>query len=336
MQPGEDEHLEEIIAAFTAQMRGLWNPGHFERGGNTKTHGDRAGRVHRPRRPARAHAARHLRRADAPTAPGCGSRARARTCTPDIDDVGFMSMSIKLMDVAGPKLLDDEKLTQDMLGVSTPTFVTPRHARQRPAPALEPQERADLLLRATSGSRTSSTRSCSCSGRRRRRARSRASTSAACPTCWAKVRRCSTRSARGSRREPAYRACRFVRPTTTSVTRWSRRSRSEDVEFDVLRAAADRSVPDADRERRGAVADEALAARPGGRAAHSEADASTRPSSSRSRGCSRTTRGTASPSTARSATRAGPGSGCTASCRRLRQQMNAVEHYEPTGDEVFP
>jgi len=44
---------------------------------------------------------------------------------PDIDDVGFMSMSIKLMGVPGEKLLDDEKFTQDMFGISTPTFVTP-------------------------------------------------------------------------------------------------------------------------------------------------------------------------------------------------------------------
>jgi hypothetical protein len=36
-----------------------------------------------------------------------------------------MSIAIKLMDVEGPKLLDDEKFTQDMFGVSTPTFVTP-------------------------------------------------------------------------------------------------------------------------------------------------------------------------------------------------------------------
>jgi hypothetical protein len=45
--------------------------------------------------------------------------------TPDIDDVGFMSMSIKLMGVPGAKLMDEEKFTQDMFGVSTPTFVTP-------------------------------------------------------------------------------------------------------------------------------------------------------------------------------------------------------------------
>jgi hypothetical protein len=36
-----------------------------------------------------------------------------------------MSISIKLMGVPGPKLMDDEKFTQDLFGVSTPTFVTP-------------------------------------------------------------------------------------------------------------------------------------------------------------------------------------------------------------------
>jgi hypothetical protein len=44
--------------------------------------------------------------------------------TPDIDDVGFMSISIKLMGVPGPKLMDEEKFTIDMFGVSPPTFVT--------------------------------------------------------------------------------------------------------------------------------------------------------------------------------------------------------------------
>jgi hypothetical protein len=43
----------------------------------------------------------------------------------DIRDVGFGSMSVKLMDVPGPKLMDDEKLTQDWPAVVTPTFVTP-------------------------------------------------------------------------------------------------------------------------------------------------------------------------------------------------------------------
>lgn len=43
----------------------------------------------------------------------------------DIKDVGFASISIKMMGVPGPKLMDDEKFTQDMFGVCTPTFVTP-------------------------------------------------------------------------------------------------------------------------------------------------------------------------------------------------------------------
>jgi hypothetical protein len=38
--------------------------------------------------------------------------------------VGFMSISVKLMDVPGVKLMNEEKHTQDMFGVSPPTFVT--------------------------------------------------------------------------------------------------------------------------------------------------------------------------------------------------------------------
>ncbi len=37
--PNEEEYLNSIISSFTTQMRGLWKPGGFERGGNTKTHG---------------------------------------------------------------------------------------------------------------------------------------------------------------------------------------------------------------------------------------------------------------------------------------------------------
>jgi hypothetical protein len=36
-----------------------------------------------------------------------------------------MSMAIKLMGVPGPKLMDDEKYTQDLLCTSAPTFVSP-------------------------------------------------------------------------------------------------------------------------------------------------------------------------------------------------------------------
>jgi hypothetical protein len=122
--PDEEAWLQSIITSFEQQMRQLWKPGAFERGGNTKTHGIVRGEfVVHDGLPA------ELRR---------GIYAQPRSyrawvrfsgpgpyITPDIDDVGFMSISIKLMGVAGPKLMADEQFTQDMFGVSTPTFVTP-------------------------------------------------------------------------------------------------------------------------------------------------------------------------------------------------------------------
>jgi hypothetical protein len=44
---------------------------------------------------------------------------------PDVADAGILSIAIKLMGVSGQKLLDDEKGTQDFLGISSPTFTTP-------------------------------------------------------------------------------------------------------------------------------------------------------------------------------------------------------------------
>jgi hypothetical protein len=122
--PDEEAYLDSIITSFDRQMRDLWKPGAFERGGNTKTHGIVRGEF--------------IVRDDLPAKLRHGIYAEPRTyrawvrfsgpgpyITPDIDDVGFMSISIKLMGVPGPKLMEDEKFTQDMFGVSTPTFVTP-------------------------------------------------------------------------------------------------------------------------------------------------------------------------------------------------------------------
>ena len=122
--PGEEEFLNSIISSFEQQMRKLWKPGGFERGGNTKTHGIVRGEfiVH-DNLPAQF---RHGIYSQPKT-----FRAWVRFSgpgpyiTPDIDDVGFMSISIKLMAVPGPKLMEEEKFTLDMFGVSTPTFVTP-------------------------------------------------------------------------------------------------------------------------------------------------------------------------------------------------------------------
>ena len=124
VQPDEEVSLQSIIDTFQQQMRGLWKPGGFERGGNTKTHGIvRAEFIVHDGLPPQF---RHGIYAQPKT-----YRAWVRFSgpgpyvTPDIDDVGFMSISIKLMGVPGLKLMDEEKFTQDMFGVSTPTFVTP-------------------------------------------------------------------------------------------------------------------------------------------------------------------------------------------------------------------
>lgn len=122
--PDEEAFVDSIIDSFEKQMKLLWTPGRYERGGNTKTHGIVRGEfiVH-DNLPAEL---RH----------GIFSQPRTYLAwvrfsgpgpyiTPDIDDVGFMSIGIKLMGVPGPKLMDEEKFTQDMFAVSTPTFVTP-------------------------------------------------------------------------------------------------------------------------------------------------------------------------------------------------------------------
>ena len=123
--PDEEAHLQSIIDSFTTQMKGLWKPGGFERGGNTKTHGMVRGEfvVHdnlpEPfRRGVFAEPGRRYKAWVRFSGPG-------PYVTPDIEDVGFMSISIKLMGVPGPKLMDEERHTQDFFGVSPPTFVTP-------------------------------------------------------------------------------------------------------------------------------------------------------------------------------------------------------------------
>jgi hypothetical protein len=126
LQPDEEAHLEDIIKTYTEQTRRLWNPGHAERGANTKTHG-----IVRAELTVRDDLPENMRRgifAEPRTFPAwVRFSASGPYVSPDIDDVGFgfMSMSIKLMDVPGPKLLDEEKHTQDLTGISTPTLLTP-------------------------------------------------------------------------------------------------------------------------------------------------------------------------------------------------------------------
>jgi hypothetical protein len=120
----EEECLDEIIRLMAAQMRGHFQPGRFERGGNTKTHGlVRATVTIRDDLPRPMRKGIFARPASFP--------AYVRYSGPgpdvptDIQDVGFGSMAMKIMGVPGPKIMDDEKYTQDMACVCTPTFVTP-------------------------------------------------------------------------------------------------------------------------------------------------------------------------------------------------------------------
>lgn len=122
--PDEEAWIDAVIETFKQQMSGLWKPGGFERGGNTKTQGIvRAELIVYDGLPA------NLRRGIFSTPRSYPAWVRfsgpGPYVTPDIDDVGFMSISVKLMDVPGPKLMEEEKFTQDFFGVSTPTFVTP-------------------------------------------------------------------------------------------------------------------------------------------------------------------------------------------------------------------
>lgn len=122
--PDEEAQLDSIIATFGQQMRKLWKPGGMERGGNTKTHGIVRGEfVVHDNLPAQF---RHGIYARPQTFPAwVRFSGPGPYVTTDIDDVGFMSISIKLMGVPGAKLMDEERHTLDMFGVSTPTFVTP-------------------------------------------------------------------------------------------------------------------------------------------------------------------------------------------------------------------
>ena len=313
--PGEEEFVDSIIASFQAQMRGLWKPGGFERGGNTKTHGIvRAEFIVHDGLPAAA-AARHLRRAARPIRAWVRFSGPGPYITPDIDDVGFMSISIKLMGVPGPKLMDEEKFTQDMFGVSPPTFVTPDVKRQRAAADREPEERLDLLLRQPAP--------------------------AAHPRLHhaGPVHQDPEQPVRGAllqlravpaRRRPGDAVLGLAEdeeadadpaPAVAAARRLpapgdGRRARRRRRRARLSHPAPDRSAPDADRERRACSGPSGCRRASRWRRCAFRARSSTRRRRSSSPSASRTTRGTASPSIARSATRAARGAACTWRCRR--------------------
>jgi len=122
--PWEEQALDDIIDLMADQMRGHFKPGNYERGGNTKTHG-----LVRATVTVREDLPEHLRHGVFATQRSYPAYVRYSGPGPDVPadirDVGFSSMAIKIMDVPGEKLMDEEKFTQDMMGVCTPTFVTP-------------------------------------------------------------------------------------------------------------------------------------------------------------------------------------------------------------------
>lgn len=122
--PDEERYIQEVIDELTKFTRENYLPGGAQRFGNTKTFGVVRGEfVVLPDLPD------NLRR---------GLFARPGTypawvrfagpgpyVPPDLHDYGQCSIGIKVMGVPGPKLMDDEQSTQDLILVTPASFVTP-------------------------------------------------------------------------------------------------------------------------------------------------------------------------------------------------------------------
>ncbi len=123
--PDEAAITAGIVDQMSRFTRRTYRGGMAERAGNTKTYG-----VVRGEFTVRSDLADHLRRGVF-AVPGRTFPAWVRfagpgpLAPPDIDDAGILSIGIKLMGVAGEKLIDDEQMTQDFTGISAPTFTTP-------------------------------------------------------------------------------------------------------------------------------------------------------------------------------------------------------------------
>jgi len=121
---GEDALVADIIARMSQYLRSNYPPGKAERGGNTKTHGVVRGElvVHGDL-PAHLRHGLFARPGRYPAWVRFGGPGPA--LPPDIEDVGVLSIGVKVMGVPGPKLLADERFTQDFSAISTPVFTTP-------------------------------------------------------------------------------------------------------------------------------------------------------------------------------------------------------------------
>ncbi|HEY3210231.1 MAG TPA: catalase family protein [Actinomycetota bacterium] len=124
MLPEEEHYTRAIIDELKKFTRENWLPGSAQRFGNTKTLGIVRGEF-----------------TVLPDIPGHlaqGVFAEQRTypawvrfsgpgpyAPPDLEDLGQCSVAIKVMGVQGPKLMEDEVATQDLILVSPASFVTP-------------------------------------------------------------------------------------------------------------------------------------------------------------------------------------------------------------------
>jgi hypothetical protein len=122
--PGEEEMIQAIINELSKFTRENWLPGMAQRFGNTKTHGVLRGELTvLPDLPE------HLRHGlfAEPATYRCWVRfsGPGPYAPPDIDDYGQCSVGIKVMGVPGPKLMEDEQGTQDLILVTPASFVTP-------------------------------------------------------------------------------------------------------------------------------------------------------------------------------------------------------------------
>ena len=123
-QLGEDQDVQTMIDEMCRHLVRDFPQGGFKRAGNTKTHGLVRGEL-----VIHDGLPENFRRGlfAGPGAYRCWVRfsGPGPHVEPDINDVGFVSISVKTMGVQGEKLWDDEKHTQDFTAVCTPTFVTP-------------------------------------------------------------------------------------------------------------------------------------------------------------------------------------------------------------------
>jgi hypothetical protein len=122
--PEEERYTRAIIEEISAFTRENWLPGGAQRFGNTKTFGVVRGEfVVLPELPENLRRGLFARPGRYPAwvrFAGPGPYA-----PPDLEDYGQCSIGIKVMGVPGPKLMDDERNTQDFILVTPASFVTP-------------------------------------------------------------------------------------------------------------------------------------------------------------------------------------------------------------------